>query len=222
MDGFKPQELSNMSMAYQKMDIDAPELFDAIASESLKKMGNFNPLDLCTMAKTYEEMEVPHLFDALVNETIKKIKTFDNFPLIMMATALDVASFPLNDWQSEQLQPYFDKVQKSKLDVYSFLHPISDLNFSDKVTAFATAGINSTEDLLKLEDLDHTLAGLGCNKRTRRKIKNKLKETNEEKDQQATEMKEQEELDQKLKIKEDLFYVISVNNDVPIFIKVNK
>ena len=85
-------------------------------------------------------------------------------------------------------------------DLKAFLQ---DLDLNDKVTAFATAGINSTDDLLKLDDLDHTLADLGCNNRTRKKIKNKLKETNEEKDQQATEMKEQEELDRKLKIKKD-------------------
>ena len=89
------------------------------------------------------------------------------------------------------------QADSSTHDLEKFLQ---DLDLNDKVTAFATAGLHSQDDLLKLDNLDQTLSDLGCNNRTRKKIKRKLQQTKED---QANEIKEQDELDQKLKIKED-------------------
>ena len=96
MDGFNPQELSNVAMTFQELNIRNVKLFDAIARESLKKIDEFIPQNLSNTAMAYQKMDIhaPELFDAIASESLQRIDKFHPQALSHMAMAYQEMEVP--------------------------------------------------------------------------------------------------------------------------------
>jgi hypothetical protein len=75
---FEPQNLANTVWAFATLGVPAPQLFDAIALDSVQRIGNFKPQELANTAWAFATLGVlaPQLFEAIARESEQRIGSF--------------------------------------------------------------------------------------------------------------------------------------------------
>jgi hypothetical protein len=131
---FIPPGLADIAWAFATLGIREPQLFEAIARESVQSIGKFSPKNLSNVALAFAKLgiDAPPLFKEIARKSVKRIRNFK--PQELANTALAFAKLGID------APPLFEAIAlESKRCISSNTFDPQDL--SNTAWAFATLGI---------------------------------------------------------------------------------